>query len=144
MTAPWGKIYVRDSYRGDTEKDAPLLAHECNHVRRAIRVKSWGVEFTSYTRTAGYWLGHFWYALKYLVWIPFRRDEEVDAETYETACRGRLRGSDPTAAALEHHVSAPSLGGWRWPHLTGGDPVELRRDVAEGAAIVANLMAWES
>ncbi len=107
LTAPWRRIYlapgVTDVQRG------PLLAHEGMHVYQGLLVGPWK------------------WALKYLLFPSFRRTEEVLAEAAETAVRGFIAGAPMDG--LHGHYTSTTLGGWKWPHFTGGDPDRLRRTV---------------
>ena len=119
-TAPWGAVYISAEVEAASlDTQACVLMHEATHARQM--------------RGAGL-LGRWAWALWYVLSPWHRRRVEVEAEAWEAACSAAIAGADATSGALAHHVSAGALGGWRWPHLTGGDPDELRADVAKLAA----------
>ncbi len=130
MYTPWGTVYLQALQTPakdmeDIREMVPLLAHEGRHAYDARGyIPGW-------PRVSA-WVWAFFYLLSPF----FRRVAEVSAETYETAVRGFLVGSDPVPGALRRHVRAATLGGWRWPHLTGGDPELLKDAVAAMATEV--------
>jgi hypothetical protein len=58
----------------------------------------------------------------------------------------RRDGLANTIPAAERAVSAPSMGGWTWPYLMGGDGDgdELRTEIAWRAHALLTLTAKET
>ena len=130
MYTPWGTVYVQALKAPakdieDVRELLPLLAHEGRHAYEARLYIPWWPRLSP-------WI----WVLAYLISPFFRRVAESSAEAYETAVRGFLAGSDPAPRALRRHVRAATLGGWHWPHFTGGDPDLLKDAVADMASTV--------
>jgi len=121
FAAPWRTIYISAATRErPADERAAVLAHEATHARQFERAWSrWGRAV--------------WYLLS-----PFqRRWMEVEAEAWEAATSAAHAHAGLTLGAMLRHTSAGALGGWQWPHLTGGDPETLRCGVAERALELA-------
>lgn len=97
-----------------------LLAHETAHVRQQS--------------------GALWYRLAWGAWYwlnPwFRRRVEVEAEAWWTAVAVRYRyGLSRWRPTIEAWAKrSHTLGRWRAPHFTPGDPEEITRAIADRAA----------
>jgi len=114
------RIVLRDSVNLTTARGVALLAHEVAHVRQQS--------------------GRWWYRLAWGAWYwinPwFRRAAEVEAEAWWAAAMARLRVSAarcPDGLVLMYARQSHTLGGWRAPHLTPGDPDEMTARIAARA-----------
>lgn len=121
------RIVLRDTADLDSVDGVALLAHEVAHARQQS--------------------GPWWYRLAWGAWYMlnpwFRRAAEVEAEAWWTAAMMRLAGvvsvrvgdRERTAQITVEQYARQShtLGGWRSPHLTPGDPDEMTARIAKRA-----------
>ena len=112
------RVVLRSSVDLGTPRGLALLAHEVAHVRQQ----------------AGPWWYRWAWGLRYLADPWFRRDVEIEAEAWWTAVMVRLTDGTVDALAAKSH----SLGRWRSPHFTPGDPDEMTRRIAARAIEVLN------
>jgi len=121
-TAPWSVIYLHpNAPAGGIVTEAAVMGHEATHARQFIRAGRWG----------RYWLAALY---AFLPWPYTRRWMELEAEAWETATAGAMMNADATPEEMEPHVSARALGGWRWPHFTGGSRGAMLAEVRVRAA----------
>jgi len=106
-------IVLRDSADLTTARGIALLAHEVAHARQQ----------------SGPWWYRWAWGLRYLADPWFRRACEVEAEAWWVAVMVRLTDGTVDALAAKSH----SLGRWRSPHYTPGDPDEMTRRIAARA-----------
>ena len=111
-------VWLRSTANLHTIDGAALLAHEVAHVRQQ----------------SGPWWYRWAWGLRYLADPWFRRDAEIEAEAWWVAVMVRLTDGGVLELAQVSH----SLGHWRSPHYTPGDPDEMTRRIAARAEEILN------
>ena len=110
-------IWLRHDADIDTPAGVALLAHEVAHARqqsgRLPYRLAWG--------------------LRYLLDPWFRRRAEVEAEAWWVAVMVRLDGGRTPFPVCRYAEQSHTLGSWRAPHYTPGDPDHLTDAIAERA-----------
>lgn len=115
-SAPWGTVYLGLTADTPVTVESGVLAHELRHA--AQQGRGWRA---------------WWWALCYLVSPWRRRRVEVEAEAEECAAWLAMTPGpvDFARARMIADQTARALGGWRWPHMTGGSRGELLDRVAD-------------
>jgi len=113
-------VWLRSTADLHSVDGVALLAHEVAHV----------------AQQAGPWWRRWAWSLRYLADPWFRRACEIEAEAWWVVTMRKQLGASAMVdklAALSH-----TLGGWRSPHYTPGNPVEMTRRIAARAAEILN------
>lgn len=109
------RIFLRSSVDLNSARGVALLAHEVTHARQQF----------------GSLLYRVAWGLRYLLDPWFRRAAEIEAEAWWVATMVRALGSGATVDGWAR--ASHSLGGWRRPHLTPGDPEQMTERIRDRA-----------
>jgi len=104
------RILLRHDVDLESARGVALLAHEVTHARQQ----------------AGPWWYRWTWGARYLLDPWFRRAVEIEGEAWWAAVMVWLDGVHVVKAARMSHT----LGGWRSPHYTPGEPDDMTERIA--------------
>ena len=113
------RIFLRSSVDLNSARGVALLAHEVTHARQQ----------------SGSLLYRVAWGLRYLLDPWFRQAAEIEAKAWGVATIIRARyGPRVWMPSVEAWAKVShSLGGWRRPHLTPGDPEQMTERIRDRA-----------